>query len=175
MRRVWSLVVALGLLGTPGDAQACGDKFLVIGRGVRAQRARGAVHKTSILIYASPRGRLPEALKAGQLETNLRLAGHTLRQVDDRDTLSAELKAGRHDLVMADISDMLGLEPEVGSAPSRPYLLPVIHNPTGEELAEAERLHRCVMRSPSKKQHYLAVIDEALKQRRRGGRAAYDR
>ena len=34
--------------------------------------------------------------------------------------------------------------------------------PTGEELAEAEKEWSCVMKSPSTNKHYLAVIDEAM-------------
>lgn len=38
-------------------------------------------------------------------------------------------------------------------------------------LAAAERQYRCVMKSPSKKQHFLKVIDEAVVLRQRAVRA----
>ncbi|MEP6994284.1 MAG: hypothetical protein ABI968_07160, partial [Acidobacteriota bacterium] len=55
------LVAALGLW-TGADLLACGDKFLVVGRGTRYQRPKNA-RAASILIYASPSAGLSAALK----------------------------------------------------------------------------------------------------------------
>ena len=163
MRR---LLLGLGFVSAAlliqGEAVACGDKFLVIGRGLRSQRALGAMRHASILMYLDPSTDLPAAMKDSGLESNLKLAGHKLRSVNSRADLSAQISQGRYDVVLAGISDMTSLEPEVHAASSKPVLLPIIYNPTGEELKAAERQFRCVMKSPSKKQHYLAVIDDAL-------------
>jgi len=154
------------------DAQACGDKFLVLGRGVRSQRAAGASHPGSILVYLDPKGHLPEAMQAMRLETHLKLAGHKIRSVETHTELEAALASGHYDIILADISNMRALESDVRSSPASPALLPVIYNPTGEELAMAERQYACVMKSPSKKQHFLAVIDDAMVLRLKEGRAA---
>ena len=171
MRR---LLLGLGLAATTllagGDALGCGDKFLVVGRGVRAQRLGGAVHHASILIYVSPKGGLDAALRETGLDRDLRLAGHKVRAVADRRQLDAALASGKQDIVLAGIADMTALEPLVGAAPTRPSLLPIIYNPTGEELEAAQGEYRCVMRSPSTQQGYLAVIEDAMKQRRQDGR-----
>ena len=159
------LAGALFLAGS--DAHACRDKFLVVGRSVRCQRAHGAVQRASILVYLDAGGRLQAAMKEMQLEPNLRLAGHTLRSVAGRAELDEQARSGRYDIVLADISEMVALEGEVGSSPARPVLLPVIYNPTGEELAEAKAEFSCVMRSPSTNKHYLAVIDDAMVQRKK--------
>ena len=160
-------LVAGALLLAGSEAHACGDKFLVIGRSVRSQRAHGAVQRASILVYLDAGGRLQAAMKELQLESNLRLAGHTLRSVESRAELDEQARSGRYDILLADISEMVALEGEVGSSPARPVLLPVIYNPTGEELAEAEAEFSCVVRSPSTKKHYLAVIDDAMVQRKK--------
>jgi hypothetical protein len=171
MRR---LVLGLGLAAATmlvaGDALCCGDKFLVVGRGVRAQRLDGAVHHASILIYVSPKGGLDAALRETGLDRDLSLAGHSVRAVADRGQLEAALASGKQDIVLAGIADMTALEPLVGDAPTRPSLLPIIYNPTGEELEAAKREYRCVMRSPSTKQGYLAVIEDAMRQRRQAAR-----
>ena len=148
------------------EARACGDKFLVIGRGVRYQRAHGAVQRASIVMYLDPKGHLEAVLKESRLEANLKLAGHTLRSVADRSELGEILRSERYDILLADISEMVNLEGEVQSA-ARPFFLPVIYNPSGEELAEAERQYSCVMKSPSTKRHYLAVIDDAIVQKQK--------
>lgn len=69
------------------------------------------------------------------------------------------------DVVMTGLSDMTALEPEVRAAASRPVLLPVIYNPTGQELKAAEKKYACVMKAPSRNQDYLDVINEALSHR----------
>lgn len=159
-----SLGLASGLLLTAwADATACGDKFLVIGRG---RRTHTAARAASILIYMNPKTELPEAMRELQIPSTLKQAGHKTRAVESRAQVEAALQSGKYDLVLAALSDMIALEPEVASAPSRPSLLPVIYNPTGEELAAAERAYSCVMRSPSKNQHFLAVIDDAMELRR---------
>lgn len=161
-----SIVCCLGA----SDGFACGDKFLVIGRGLRSQRAKGAVQKASILMYLDPQGGLPAAMREEGLETNLKLAGHRLHSVSDRRELAQELRAQSYDIVLAGIEDMGRIEAELGAAPARPTLLPIIYNPTGEELAAAERRYQCVMKSPSKKQHFLAVIDDAMQSRQKAAR-----
>ena len=161
MSRILVAVTLAGCL-TGAEAYACGDKFLVIGRGVRAQRAKGAVHRASIVMYLDPRTELPAAIKESQLETNLKLAGHTIRSLDSRGDLDAAVANGHYDVVLVGLPDMIALEPQVRRAASRPILLPILYDPTPEELAAAERQYRCVMRSPSKKQHFLAVIEEAM-------------
>ena len=153
-----------------GDALACGDKFLVIGRGVRAQRVSGAVHHASILIYVSPTGDLDAALRETRLDRELSLAGHKVRSVSEAKQLDSALAAGGYDLVVAAISDMPALEPKLAESPDRPALLPLIYNPTGEELEAAKREYRCVMRSPSTQQGYLAVIEDAMARRQKGAR-----
>lgn len=163
MRRiVLGLLLMMGALLVVREAGACGDKFLVIGRGVRQQRAQGAVQRASILLYRDAQGQLDAALREQKVETHLKLAGHTLRSVDGRSQLIERLASGRYDIVLASLSEMAAVEQALGSSPTRPFLLPVIHNPTGEELAQAETDFSCVMSSPSTKKHYLAVIDEAM-------------
>lgn len=167
-RVVLGLVLAGGALLVGREAGACGDKFLVIGRGVRQQRAQGAMLRASILLYLDAPGHLRAALTESKLESNLKLAGHRLRSTEGRSALAENLASGKYDIVLADISEMAAIEQAVGSGSARPFLLPVIYNPTGEELAEAEKEFSCVMRSPSTKKHYLAVIDEAMVLRKKG-------
>jgi len=173
MRKITPVVGLLAgalLLAVP-DSWACGDKFLVIGRGVRSQRTRGAVQHAAILAYLDGAGRLNAAMRELKLEKDLRLAGHTLRPVASAAELREEVRSGRYDILLADISEMVGLEPEVGAAPGGPFLLPMIYNATGEELAEAQAQYECVMKSPSTRKDYLAVIDEAMTQRKKQEKA----
>ncbi len=170
---MWKMLVALPLVTAlvAGDALACGDKFLVIGRGVRSQRVKGAVHRAAILMYLDPESELPAATKEQGLQSNLRLAGHRLQSVGDRRELAESLRTGSYDIVLAGIADLPSLEPELAASPGRPTLLPILYNPTVEELEAAKRQYQCVLKSPSKKQHYLAVIEDALALRKAAKRA----
>src|SRR5437773_11764573 len=91
--RLIGLVVAVGLwMG--GDLLACGDKFLVGGRGTRYQRPKNA-RAASVLIYANPSNGLPAALKRVPLDSVLKHEGHRATTVETPDQLSAILASGR--------------------------------------------------------------------------------
>lgn len=171
MRKILVAAVALAGCLDGVNGLACGDKFLVIGRGPRSQRTKGAVQKAVILMYMDPRSELPAAIKEQGLESDLKLAGHKVRVVADRRSVGDELLSQRYDIVLAGLADMESLELQVGSAPARPTLLPIVYNPTDDELEAARRRYACVMRSPSKRQGYLAVIDDAMVLRQKRARA----
>ena len=101
-----ALLLGLGLLGSVwaagvADVLACGDKLVVVGRGLRPKRMKGSV-PASILLYADPKGSLPAALEEGHLRQDLEKAGHRLRSVSSREELDAALDTGTYDLVFAD-------------------------------------------------------------------------
>ena len=55
--RAYALILvgcAAVLLEATGAVQACGDKFLLVGRGVAFRRAYAAVYPASIVVYAQP-------------------------------------------------------------------------------------------------------------------------
>jgi hypothetical protein len=165
-RVLWGLVLVVAVAGGR-EASACGDKFLVIGRGVRQQRAQGARQSASILLYFDAAGQLASTVRDEKLDAHLKLAGHRVRSVAGPSELSMSIGTKQYDIVLAPLSEMAAVLAVIGSAPPRPVLLPVIHNPTGQELAQAEVDYGCVMRSPSTKKHYLAVIEEAMARRNR--------
>jgi uncharacterized protein YbjT (DUF2867 family) len=134
----------------------------VIGRGVRQQRAQGAAHRASILLHFDARGELEAALDEQGVERHLKLAGHRLARAESRAQLAERLAGGGYDIVVAALSERAAVESALGDGAGRALMLPVIHNPTGEELAQAQSEWSCVMRSPNTKKHYLAVIEEAM-------------
>jgi len=143
-----------------GDALACGDKLVIVGRGLRAKRK--AVSKASILAYARPGGSLPAALGEGGLQKNLERAGHRLSRVGTEEELRRALAAGGYDLVLADMKAAPRLEAQANSAPTHPTVLPTLYNPSPEELKAAESAFHCVLKAPAKEKDYLAVVDEAM-------------
>ena len=158
------LLLCAGLLGCglmlAGDALACGDKLIIVGRGLRAKRK--AVSQASILVYARPGGSLPAALGEGGLQKNLERAGHRISRVDTEQGLKAALGAGGHDLVLADLEAAPRIEAQANAAPAHPTVLPTLYNPSHAELKAAESAFQSVLKAPAKEKDYLAVVDEAM-------------
>lgn len=149
-------LAGLGLMGA-SHGYACGDKFLVVGRGVKYGRSHAAAHPASIVMYGNVASKV---IAKDKLEASLKRAGHKVRPVADVGELEGALKSARYDLVLADLADSSGLENQVGSQASRPVVVPVLYDPTAAELAAAKEKYGCALKAPSK--DYLARIDEIM-------------
>src|SRR5262249_32305886 len=149
MRRTFVVLtlIALGLLSYSSIAGACGDKFLVLGRGLRFERAHAAVHPGSILIYENKN--LEDPKSGDDLEKALKKAGHTIQTVDDVSKLDATLKSGKFDLVLLNLSDATLLEEQIIKSPSKPAVIPIIYNRTGTEVAAAGKQYDCILKAAS--------------------------
>lgn len=160
------ILAALGFVLFTTMAIACGDKFLVIGKGIRYERAHAATHPGSILIY---RNKDLEDPKAGSdLETALKKAGHTIQTVDDASKLDATLQAGKFDIVVVNLADAPLVEQQIISSPSKPAVLPIIYNRTGTEVAAAGKQYDCILKAAGKNTNVLQVVDEAVGERKKG-------
>jgi len=127
-----------------GELLACGDKFLVTGRGTRFQRPKGA-RAASVLIYANPSSGLPAALKNVKVDSVLKHEGHRSTTVETFEQLSAILAGGRFDVVVAASSVAAEVEKLLGGAPDRAVVL--------------------ALDSPPKDGSLLKAIDRAVEQR----------
>jgi len=159
------VVFLVGVLALGGDAFGCGDKLVVVGRGLKTSRAMGAPHRASILVYADPKGSLPAALEEGHMRKDLERAGHRLRTTTSREEFDAALSTGTYDLVLADFKSASTLEPAAKAAASKPTVLPTLFNPSEAELAAASRQNTCVVKSPGDQKDYMIVINEAMAER----------
>jgi DNA-binding NtrC family response regulator len=162
----------LAALAMNGDVLACGDKLVVVGRGLRANRVRGASQRASILLYADPKSGLASALEEGHLRKDLERAGHRLRSATSKEDLESALSTGTYDLLLADYKATPMAESEAKGSASKPTVLPTLFNPTDAELAAASHQYNCVMKAPSEQKDYMAVINEALAERAKQASAA---
>lgn len=118
-RRFGALVVVLAFAMT-GDLFACGDKFLVGGRGTRYQRPKSA-RAASVLIYADPASPVAASLKKAQVERLLKLDGHRATRVQTLEQLSTVVSAGRFDVILtanrdsADVQRLIAASPEAAT------------------------------------------------------------
>jgi len=166
-RSVLGMGLLAGVLATAasGEVLACGDKLVIVGRGLRATRLRGAPHRASILVYADPGGSLPAALEEGHLRSDLERAGHRLRTATSREEFDTALGTGTYDLVLADFKTAALLEPAVKASASKPTVLPTLFHPSDAELSAASSQFTCVVKSPGDVKDYMSVINAALAER----------
>jgi hypothetical protein len=167
------LVAAVGLW-TGADLLACGDKFLVVGRGTRYQRPKNA-RAASILIYANPSGGLPVALKSVPVESVLKHEGHRSTTVETPEQLSAVLASGRFDVVLAASGDAAAVEKLLGTGPDAPVLLTVCNKESGREPKEVEKNASCTLKAPPKGGSLLEAIDKAVERHDQNARKAQTR
>src|SRR5439155_18890585 len=109
------VAAAVGIWLAP-DLLACGEKFLVAGRGTRYQRPKNA-RAASVLIYANPSSGLPTALKNVKIESVLKHEGHRSTTVETFDQLSAIVAGGRFDVIVAASSVAASIEKLLGGRP----------------------------------------------------------
>lgn len=114
-RRLGAVVVILAV-GMTGDLFACGDKFLVGGRGTRYQRPKNA-RAASVLIYADPASAVAASLKKAKVESLLKLEGHKATKVQTLDQLSTVVSSGRFDVILTANSDSASVQRLVAANP----------------------------------------------------------
>jgi hypothetical protein len=161
--------------GLPGDA--CGDKLLVLGQGVRFQ-VDTADYPSSLLLYINPN--MPGADKVGdtQLQNITRQAGHRLRTVRSREELAGALKTGRYDIVIVDFADAAGLEELVQTSPSQPVLLPWVYQESKADFSAvraryqaALKRYQFALKAPLKVGSFLSTIDRTMELKTKQARA----
>jgi len=168
-----TLIAAVGLW-KGADLLACGDKFLVVGRGTRYQRPKNA-RAASILIYANPAAGLPAALKRLPLESVLKQEGHRSTTVETPEQLSAILQGGRFDVVLAASTDAPAVEKLLGERLDAPVLLSVCDQASGPAPKEAGRSISCALMAASKAGSLLEAIDKAVERHDQNARKAQTR
>jgi len=169
MRKSPIAVAALAtLLCTNQAVFACGDKLVLLGRGIRFQRMLAAKHPASILVYLNPGSGISSADREYQLRPLLKLAGHKSHSVATAAELTREVDSGTYDLILLDYSDAAALEKQLTAAKGKPALIPVMYNPSPDQRAAAEKEYSCLLTPTRKNYDLLKVIDEAMVTRRGG-------
>ena len=145
---------------------ACGDKFLVVGRGVRFQRAYAAIHPASILIVLPPKNVKKAAVRDGRLLSELKLAGHRVEVVQQPANLSEILGRSRHDIVLAERADASAVRDLAGTVGQpKPSIVAVLEDPSPTELATARQQLEFVLKTPQSLSQILNLLDDVMKAR----------
>jgi len=157
------LVVGLLVLtgaGPASDLLACGDKFLVISRGTRYQRAAFR-RPANILIYANATSTLTQSLGNVPVAATLSKVGYRTTTVSGAVELEDALRKGGWDLIVADLADGAAVRGRMGGV-AGPLVLPVAFKPTKADLNQAKKDFKVLVKGPIKSQQFLDVVDAAV-------------
>jgi hypothetical protein len=124
MRRTFGALILVLAVGLPGDLLACGDKFLVAGRGTRYQRPKTA-RAAAVLIYADPASAVAASLKKAKVESLLKLEGHRATKVQTLQELSAVVSNGRYDVILTGNSESANVQRLLQASPDAATVLAV--------------------------------------------------
>jgi hypothetical protein len=160
MRRIAIIIISLLFVClSDTTAFACGDKFLLVGRGARYQRGYTAVHPASILLYAST-----PATSQRSLQSALKLAGHRVVVAATRGELDAALRSGRFDLVLADSNETATVEEDLDRMPIKPVMVGL----TDRHAVATGQKKFCVITAEKRQRRALAILDEVLDSTNKG-------
>jgi CheY-like chemotaxis protein len=137
----------------------CGDKFLVVGRGMRYGTAK---HPASILIYSH------NAEQAKDLQSILKMAGHKLQMVSTEMELNSSVAKNPYDLVLMDLNDAVLLERNIEATAHKPAVVPVIYTQNGTELANAASKYACILHGEKKNRNIVKVVDSVMEEKTKG-------
>ncbi|PWT90116.1 MAG: hypothetical protein C5B54_07765 [Acidobacteria bacterium] len=155
----WSIVFGLVLIQSTA-AFACGDKFLVVGRGMHYGTAK---YPASILLYTHNKD------QSKDLQSILKMAGHKIQTVSTESELHTSVQAKRYDLVLMDLNDAVVLEKQIESTTNKPAVVPVLYTQNGAELTSAASKYECILRGEKKNRNLVKVIDSVMEEKAKGG------
>lgn len=159
MRKILTAVLMIAAVFPLGAVvvEACGDKALRIGRGVRFQRT---IHPAAVLIYFPS-----NPTRASQVQSLLKKVGHKSYAALQENNFSDALKSGQYDLVLSDTDVAANLGRQIENSPSRPVLVAVVSEGTKAEVAAAQKHYSHLVKNPHSADRYLDAIEEAMRSR----------
>ena len=166
MRTMIRMLLVLTIPAAVTEAlQACGDKFIRIGREVRFGRYV-AIYPASILVYAPSRSAPSRIADLGAI---LKRAGHAPTIVTSPSEMASALRDGKFELVLAGLDQAAEVVRQARLAASHPDVMPVLIKPGAGELAQAAALSTCrIDASAPHRNDALAEIDHRMELRLKG-------
>jgi hypothetical protein len=161
------VVLVLGVSALYPAALACGDKFLMVGRGAKFQRAYASVYPGKILIYARPSTDGKSAIRDPQLHKALRQAGHAVSVIEDWALLEAALKTAPSDVVLVDVAEAARLKTTLEASPTHPDALFVAF-PSAVPPSDVI----CRLKSSDKPIRFLDEVENVMKARSKRAKAS---
>ena len=168
---VFVAVTATTLSQGAVPVHACGDKLMMLGRGIRFQ-SKHTPRAASVLLYL-PASATGQPLTDPKLESALREAGHTVRAVTSAADLDGALRSGSYDVVLANVTDAPELERAQSVTDRNAVVLPAIYlvtpgtQPVAKQQSKADRDKASkdftvIVDVPGRPGHYCHAVDQAM-------------
>jgi hypothetical protein len=98
---ILAILVATTTCVSAPSIQACGDKLVPLGGGVRFEQIHVSRYPGKIVLFLNPTSKLRTANDEFGLSAALQRAGHAVSTVEDVQQLEAALQTGNPDLVLS--------------------------------------------------------------------------
>ena len=166
------LVVLIATAVGPGaiPLHACGDKLMMLGRGIRFQ-SKHTPRAAAVLLYL-PESATGQPLTDPKLESALREAGHAVRAVTSPADLETALAGGTFDVVLANLTHAPELERAKTIAERNAVVLPAIYlvapnrglakQQTKADREKASKDFAVIVAVPGRPGHYCHAVDQAM-------------
>ena len=164
-------VLATAVCQSAVPLHACGDKLMMLGRGIKFQ-SKHTPRAAAVLLYL-PESATGQPLTDPKLESALREAGHAVRAVTTPADLETALGGGTFDVVLANITQAAQLEKAKSLAERNAVVLPAIYlvapaaPGANKEQSKAEREKASkefgvLIEVPGRPGQYCHAVDEAM-------------
>ncbi|MGH9139884.1 MAG: hypothetical protein ACRD2I_01950 [Vicinamibacterales bacterium] len=156
--------LTIGAIGSQA-VSACGDKFLLVGRGVSFRRAYAAIHPASILLVLPSKDVKSAAVRDSSLLSALKLAGHRVEVVQQPANLADVLGRFRHDIVLAERADASAVADAAAAAvQAKPSIVAVVEDGSSAG-AQTVPQGEYVLKAPQRLAQILNLLDDVMKAR----------
>jgi len=173
------VLVAVAIAQLPVLLEACGEKLLLLGRGIRFQ-SRHSPRAATVLLYL-PQSASGQPLTDPNLESALKEAGHALRAATTTAELETALGTGDYDVVLANLTDAPALKLAQGVTAANAVVLPAVYlvapsspakQQTKNDRDNASQTFGVMMEVPGRPGHYCAAVDKAMELKLKRERSA---
>lgn len=164
-------LLTLGVLAGGQDLVACGDKFLMPGRGVSYQIYKARV-PGSIVIFAPNDPAGAGTLRSVQLQAALRAAGHRLAVAQDASEVNRLVAAGRVDLVITDFGKATAITQARPASGSKATVVPVMAQGNKSEATACRANFDCRLKNGDKLERYITTVNSIMVDRAKALKAA---
>ena len=157
------IVVISAAASAPAVVEACGDKYMLAGRGLLFADTYRAKYPGSVLIYAASGKASKDDAK---LQAMLTKAGHRVTVVSERHLLAATVAAVKADVVVTPLGDARMIDPQAKAAPSRPSVLPVLATGNkAEKQACRQQAYPCELKAKDSPENFIVAVNNTMNDR----------
>jgi hypothetical protein len=169
-KRMALMCLVAAALANEAALNACGDKLIMVGRGMKFRSAYSSVYPGHILIFARPTLSAKAAIRDPQFHRLLRQAGHAVSVIENPGLLEQALQTVAIDLVLVDLEEAPALTTLAAASPSHPTVIPVLFasSPASKLL---QQQYACKLKANDRSIHYLDEIENQMEARVKARRA----